>query len=131
VKLSGGCLPRCAILSDRNEILAENFVCLAPDVLRGKRYSKASDVYSLGLLVFELTAGVKPFNHQRNCSLSKFIDTVDPTLMIQEDDAFSKLSTDVQNFIVTCVNASNEYSGVMESLAETLTNMKILPRTEL
>ncbi|RHZ85726.1 hypothetical protein Glove_61g16 [Diversispora epigaea] len=34
---------------------------MAPEVLRGKLFSPASDVYSLGMFMWELTSGIAPF----------------------------------------------------------------------
>ena len=35
---------------------------IAPEVLRGKPYTKASDIYSIGIIMWELTSGVPAFN---------------------------------------------------------------------
>src|SRR5947208_5990201 len=35
---------------------------LAPEVLSGKPYTKKSDIYSLGMIMWELTTGKKPFH---------------------------------------------------------------------
>ncbi|GBB95919.1 hypothetical protein RclHR1_26430003 [Rhizophagus clarus] len=34
---------------------------LAPEVLRGEKYTKAADIYSLGVIMWEITTGDKPF----------------------------------------------------------------------
>src|SRR6266498_2934359 len=34
---------------------------LAPEVLRGEQYTKAADIYSLGIIMWEVTTGDKPF----------------------------------------------------------------------
>ena len=35
---------------------------MAPEVLRGKPYTKASDIYSFSMIMWEFTSGVPPFN---------------------------------------------------------------------
>ncbi|RGB30452.1 kinase-like domain-containing protein, partial [Rhizophagus diaphanus] len=35
---------------------------IAPEVLRGKPYTKAADIYSFGIIMWELTSGVLAFN---------------------------------------------------------------------
>jgi serine/threonine protein kinase len=35
---------------------------IAPEVLRGKPYTKAADIYSFGIIMWELTSGVPAFN---------------------------------------------------------------------
>src|SRR5205823_1201624 len=46
---------------------------MAPEVLRGKPYTPASDIYSFAMIMWELTSGVPPFNdraHDFHLSLS-------------------------------------------------------------
>ncbi|RGB35190.1 kinase-like domain-containing protein, partial [Rhizophagus diaphanus] len=35
---------------------------MAPEVLRGKPYTKAADVYSFGIIMWEFTSGIPAFN---------------------------------------------------------------------
>jgi serine/threonine protein kinase len=37
---------------------------MAPEVLRGKPHSPASDMYSFAMIMWEFTSGVPPFNHR-------------------------------------------------------------------
>ena len=46
---------------------------MAPEVLRGKPYTSASDIYSFSMIMWEFTSGVPPFNdrpHDYHLSLS-------------------------------------------------------------
>jgi serine/threonine protein kinase len=46
---------------------------MAPEVLRGKSYTPASDIYSFSMIMWEFTSGVSPFNdraHDLQLSLS-------------------------------------------------------------
>ena len=46
---------------------------MAPEVLRGKSYTLASDIYSFSMIMWELTSGISPFNdraHDLQLSLS-------------------------------------------------------------
>jgi serine/threonine protein kinase len=46
---------------------------MAPEVLRGKSYTPASDIYSFSMIMWEFTSGVSPFNdraHELQLSLS-------------------------------------------------------------
>ncbi|GBC04017.1 hypothetical protein RclHR1_05470008, partial [Rhizophagus clarus] len=37
---------------------------MAPEVLRGKPYTPASDIYSFSIIMWEFTSGIPPFNHR-------------------------------------------------------------------
>ncbi|RGB29134.1 kinase-like domain-containing protein [Rhizophagus diaphanus] len=37
---------------------------MAPEVLRGKSYTTASDVYSFSMIMWEFTSGIPPFNNR-------------------------------------------------------------------
>jgi serine/threonine protein kinase len=46
---------------------------MAPEVLRGKPYTKAADIYSFGIIMWEMTSGVPAFyniSHDLNLSLN-------------------------------------------------------------
>ncbi|RGB26743.1 kinase-like domain-containing protein [Rhizophagus diaphanus] len=46
---------------------------MAPEVLRGKSYTPASDIYSFSMIMWELTSGIPPFSnraHDLHLSLS-------------------------------------------------------------
>lgn len=52
-------LKECAVPPDMD---AEQVACLAPEQLRGRRATDASDVYALGVLLFELLTGRVPWD---------------------------------------------------------------------
>ncbi|POG82459.1 hypothetical protein GLOIN_2v1498708, partial [Rhizophagus irregularis DAOM 181602=DAOM 197198] len=37
---------------------------MAPEILRGKSYTPASDIYSFSMIMWEFTSGVPPFNNK-------------------------------------------------------------------
>ncbi|CAI2169972.1 19651_t:CDS:2 [Funneliformis geosporum] len=43
-----------------------NLPYIAPEVIAGKEYTKASDVYSLAMLMWEISFGKSPFNEYEN-----------------------------------------------------------------
>ncbi|RGB27716.1 kinase-like domain-containing protein [Rhizophagus diaphanus] len=46
---------------------------IAPEVLRGKNYTKASDIYSFGIIMYEIISGLRSYNdvgHDENLSIS-------------------------------------------------------------
>src|SRR5688572_26822287 len=59
-------------LSKKNDIYGV-LPFMAPEVLRGKSYTPASDIYSFSMIMWELTSGIPPFNnraHDLQLSLS-------------------------------------------------------------
>ncbi|POG73689.1 kinase-like domain-containing protein, partial [Rhizophagus irregularis DAOM 181602=DAOM 197198] len=37
---------------------------MAPEILRKKPYTPASDIYSFSMIMWEFTSGIPPFNHE-------------------------------------------------------------------
>ncbi|RIA96126.1 kinase-like domain-containing protein [Glomus cerebriforme] len=66
---------------------------MAPEVLRGKPYTKASDIYSFGIIMWEFTSGVPAFNnlsHDFTLSL-KICEGFRPKIIEGTDPDFEKL----------------------------------------
>ena len=61
-----------------NQPNTKNDICgvlpyIAPEVLRGKSYTKAADIYSFGIIMWEMTSGVSAYHnipHDFNLSLN-------------------------------------------------------------
>ncbi|RGB31942.1 kinase-like domain-containing protein [Rhizophagus diaphanus] len=80
-------LSRPAHKSDSNEVYGV-LPYIAPEVLRGKPYTKASDIYSFGIIMWEMTSGIPAFNnvpHDFNLSIGickgnrpEIIDDIEP-----------------------------------------------------
>ncbi|KAK7103016.1 hypothetical protein V1264_021151 [Littorina saxatilis] len=94
-KLCGPCLPRHARFPpDADNVSAEPFVCLSPEVLRGECYTPEDDFYSFGLVVWEACLRSKPYSNQRNVlSLAEFRNHVQPSSMLElrDEDNLSKV----------------------------------------
>jgi serine/threonine protein kinase len=68
----GLCQPIRSFLKQHN-IIYGVIPFIAPEVLRGKSYSPASDIYSFSMIMWEFTSGIPPFNdrvHDLQLSLS-------------------------------------------------------------
>jgi serine/threonine protein kinase len=66
---------------------------LAPEIFNGNSFSKESDIYSLGMIMWELTSGCKPFadfNHDTNL-IYKIIDGKRPEITNDTPEYFSDL----------------------------------------
>jgi serine/threonine protein kinase len=66
---------------------------IAPEIFTGSAFSKESDIYSLGMLMWELTTGCKPFaNVGHNISLIyEIIDGRRPEITNDTPECFSNL----------------------------------------
>src|SRR3954453_7386626 len=45
---------------------------IAPEILRGQNYTKASDIYSFGIIMYEVISGLPPYQdvcHDRNLAI--------------------------------------------------------------
>ena len=62
-----------------------DFLC-GEQVLRGSMYRTKSDMYSLGLMAWELWNQDRAMKTQRKASLEQFIKTVRPTMMAEDED---------------------------------------------
>jgi serine/threonine protein kinase len=66
---------------------------IAPEIFKGVSFSKASDVYSMSMIMWELTTGCKPFNNiEHNVDLIyKIIDGKRPKITEDTPEDFSNL----------------------------------------
>ena len=67
---------------------------IAPEVLRGYRYTKAADVYSFGIIMWEMTAGVPAYNnvpHDLNLSLDIVCKGLRPKIVEGTDPEYLEL----------------------------------------
>ncbi|EXX54384.1 Cmk1p [Rhizophagus irregularis DAOM 197198w] len=58
----GLCQPVKSFLKEHNIYGVVPF--MAPEVLRGKSYTPASDIYSFSMIMWEFTSGISPFNNR-------------------------------------------------------------------
>jgi serine/threonine protein kinase len=60
-----------------------NLPYIAPEVLNGKDYTFKSDIYSIAMLMWEISSGQPPFiNHEHDCSLAiKIINGMRPKII--------------------------------------------------
>ncbi|POG74000.1 kinase-like domain-containing protein [Rhizophagus irregularis DAOM 181602=DAOM 197198] len=66
---------------------------IAPEIFKGSAFSKESDIYSLGMIMWELTTGCKPFaNFEHDHSLIyKIIDGVRPEITKDTSECYADL----------------------------------------
>ncbi len=66
IKISdlGLCQPMESFQSPKKDVIYGVLPFVAPEVLRGKPYTPASDIYSFSMIMWEFTSGVPPFNNK-------------------------------------------------------------------
>ena len=47
---------------------------MAPEIQKGQQYESNTDLWSIGILIFELLAGVPPFNARNKAELAEKIE---------------------------------------------------------
>ncbi|RIA86097.1 kinase-like domain-containing protein [Glomus cerebriforme] len=74
---------------------------IAPEILRGKIYTKAADIYSLGIIIYEVISGLPPYHdvsHDENLAI-KICQGLRPRFNIEVPHAFVHL-------IKSCLDAN-------------------------
>lgn len=73
---------------------------MSPERIMGKEYSYSSDIWSLGLILFELATGVFPYNFSK--IFIEHVESIlrDPEPTLPDDGTFSP---EMQNFITRCL----------------------------
>jgi serine/threonine protein kinase len=72
---------------------------IAPEILKGAKSSKASDIYSMGMIMWELTTGCKPFANVEH-DIELIYDIIDGKRPVITDDT----PEDFSNLIKKCWN---------------------------
>lgn len=85
---------------------------MSPERIMGKEYSYSSDVWSLGLIIFELASGIFPYLEANDflSQITKIVEGAEPIL-----PPGKTYSPELQNFIVRCLKKDpNERDTVIE-----------------
>ncbi len=109
----------------------------SPEQIRGARIGTASDIYALGVILFELLTGEKPYklNAENQIELQKAILQTEPTkpsriqnakLKIQNSE---KIDKDIDNIILKTLrkNPNRRYSSVQEFSEDIRRHLSGLP----
>ncbi|RGB42688.1 hypothetical protein C1646_682818 [Rhizophagus diaphanus] len=81
---------------------------MAPEVLRGKSYTPASDMYSFFMIMWEFTSGVPPFNDRAH--------DIQLSLSICEDIK-EELKCNITEFINAPIGNNNNFATASHSQA--------------
>lgn len=127
VKLCGACHPKVAPLpDDKDAILVGDFVYISPEVLKGELYVSCADIYSFGLLLFEVLIG-PVFQDQRQWSFKEFIDTCQPCVFNGLPYSTDGLLESTKESIQDCLSLDLEKRPSIEQLMKSVDNIKHEP----
>ncbi|CAB5185748.1 unnamed protein product [Rhizophagus irregularis] len=94
---------------------------IAPEIFKGSSFSKESDVYSMGMIMWELTAGCKPFanvEHDVNLIL-KILDGKRPEITEDTPECFA-------NLMKNCWNPDPKERPCIKDIHDTLVSWYLL-----
>ncbi|XP_052780399.1 uncharacterized protein LOC128217341 isoform X2 [Mya arenaria] len=79
IRLTGACIPRLPTFpADKDSCRIGRYVYFPFEVLNGQIYTRSSDVYSFGLLMFEVLFMKKAFDDHKLLSFNEFVESFDP-----------------------------------------------------
>ncbi|GBC02945.1 hypothetical protein RclHR1_00490031 [Rhizophagus clarus] len=101
---------------------------MAPELFQGQKYTKASDVYSVGMLMWEIFAGYPPFNdipHDVK-TISRIVFGLRPTML-------SEIPNDIQSLIKRCWDGEPSKRPTIEEVLDVIKEQyrQILENEEL
>jgi serine/threonine protein kinase len=88
---------------------------VAPEIFKGVNFSKASDIYSMGMIIWELTTGCKPFSNIEHDSefIYEIIDGKRPKITDDTPEDFA-------NLMKKCWNSDPEKRPAATKICEIL-----------
>ncbi|PKC66048.1 hypothetical protein RhiirA1_460253 [Rhizophagus irregularis] len=90
---------------------------IAPEIFKGSEFSKESDIYSMGMIMWELTTGCKPFaniDHDINL-IYQIIDGKQPEITNDTPECFA-------NLMKRCLNPDPSKRPLISEITESFSN---------
>lgn len=109
------------------ENIAGTMAYMAPELFKGEQVSRASDLYAVGLLAYELLAGVHPFKGNNLAHLAYEIMNTEPNWML-----LSKVSDEVLDVIdrLMVKDPQSRYNDASEALNDLRAALNYPPEEE-
>jgi tRNA A-37 threonylcarbamoyl transferase component Bud32 len=94
---------------------------MSPEQVRYSEFSTASDVYSLGIIFYEMVTGTKPFKGETSAQIMKYILNSDPIPPIQ---IRSDIPVNLDNLIKKMISKDDKKRPAVVDILEILKMMK-------
>ena len=94
--------PRQLTISDVTA-RADDFVYITPEVLQGAIYTAQCDMYSLGLMTWELWNQERAFKLQRSATIHDFIAKYDKSALTQSRDDVNHTGAGMTQLMTQCL----------------------------
>ncbi|MFN8940684.1 MAG: protein kinase domain-containing protein [Acidobacteriota bacterium] len=117
-------------IAAQNEIDADSITYLSPEQIRGKELSEASDIYSLGVVFYEMLAGRLPYGQARDSIMERgraICESMPPRVEAVDDELNYILSKALQK------NVEGRYRSVLkfrQDVEAYLEGRGVMPRQE-
>ena len=96
-----------------------NLPYIAPEVINGKEYTFKSDIYSIAMLMWEISSGQPPFiNHEHDCNLAiNIINGIRPKIV-------SEIPLEYKRLMEQCWNANPLERPDIDTLLDEINEIK-------
>jgi len=72
---------------------------MSPERMENKQYSFSSDIWSIGMVVFEMATGLHPYNASNPLELREMIENQSPPSLF----GIASISSDLADFVSKCL----------------------------
>lgn len=91
---------------------------MAPEVYRGEHYNLKADVYSLGLVIYYIFTGIKPFNEYTTATIGTYFNS--PEFIFSTDKIKNK---QIRYIVNMCIQRNIEERWDIDTLAVEFSNL--------
>jgi serine/threonine protein kinase len=112
-----GLAKRISDLSDSEPTLGTP-AYIAPEILRGDKYGQEVDVWSMGVIIYFLIAGIPPFYVEDPADIKKLFKKIKEGKYVFWEEYFSNVSKEAQDMIKCMLTVSQKDRWTIDQLME-------------